>query len=147
MLEIVEATVSLNDGVTVEQLMKKVTVDPENPSRVLGDLSWKLHWSRKPLVALPEDIGDLIVEGDFNLYKNNLSSLPEGIAGLTVGKDFDLRDNQGGNFQGLFDSLPGGLWSMTVGGSVFLRCTAFPPRPEGATGITREQIKTSQNRF
>jgi len=131
--EIAEATAALNDGVTAARLMVtaaypeniKVKVDPENVSRVLGSLDW----SNKGLVALPECIGDLIVEGDFNLSRNQFSSLPEGIAGITVGGELDLSYNQ-------LSSLPEGIAGITVDGPLRLNNNQLSSLPEGISGLT-----------
>jgi len=45
-----------------------------------------VRWSRKGIQALPRtNIGDLTIDGDFDLSGNELQLLPESFGGLTVG--------------------------------------------------------------
>ena len=60
--------------------MKKVEVDPEDASRVLGNL----HWSERGIVVLPDIIGDLTVSGNLYLHDNKLESLPESFGSITT---------------------------------------------------------------
>ena len=147
--EIAEATAALNAGITAATLMQGVKVDRENASRVLGSLDW----NHNGLVALPECIGDLIVEGDLKLGgRYQLSSLPEGIGGINVGEDLDLSGNELsslpesianlhivgalnlGNNQ--LSSLPEGIGSLTVDWNLMLYDNQLSSLPEGIGGIT-----------
>ena len=69
--EVVDDLVEMNPGVTRERLMKGVKVDPDDASRVKGDV----NWYGKGIAVLPESIGDLTVT-NLILGNNNLISLP-----------------------------------------------------------------------
>jgi len=64
-------------------------------------------WSYVGIVALPESIGDLTVDGRLFLNDNKLESLPESFRSLAVGGDLHLSRNpvaeslQEGSFPGL----------------------------------------------
>ena len=99
--EVVDDIVEMNPGVTREKLMRGVEVDPEDASRVEGDVDWDL----KGIKVLPESIGDLTVGGGLYLGSNNLATLPASFGSLQVGKRVFLNDNpvaaSGPHFDGL----------------------------------------------
>jgi len=80
--EVVQDVVALNPGLKGEDLapVGPAELDPVDESRVVGDLAW----NGKGIGALPESIGDLIIEGDFRLEDNQLTELPEGFKRLSV---------------------------------------------------------------
>ena len=78
-----------NVEVTVETLMRRVEVDPEDASHVMGDLDW----GGKGIAVLPECTGDLTVDGNLIFYANQLESLPESFGSLTVGRVLHLSNN------------------------------------------------------
>ena len=104
-----DARGTYGDALTVETLMNNVEVDPEDDSRVLGNL----RWSRIGIVVLPERIGDLTVDGILNLSDNQLESLPESFGSLTVRGDLYLQGNK-------LESLPESFGSLTAGGYLYL---------------------------
>ena len=109
--EVAAEIATLNPGVTREALMEDVEVDPEDASRVKGDV----YWGSKDcdIAVLPESIGDLTVGRDLNLYSNNLATLPASFGSLTVGGDLNLEDNN-------LATLPANFGSLQVGRKVYL---------------------------
>ena len=81
--EVAEEVARLNPGIDVEELMRRVRgkVDPEDPSRVTGDI----YWGGMGISELPGIIGDLTIRGSLLLINNRLRSLPEGFGSLTIG--------------------------------------------------------------
>ena len=114
------------DGLTIERLMRCVEVDPEDASHVLG--GW-WSWSRKGLVVLPESIGDLTVDGNLNLYNNQLESLPASFGRLTVGGALNLQCNR-------LESLPASFGRLTVGGDLDLYRNKVESLPASFGGLT-----------
>ena len=103
---------TLNPGVTREALMEgryPVKVDPEDASRVKGDV----YWAGKGIAVLPESIGDLTVGWDLYLHVNKLATLPASFGSLTVGGRLCLDDNN-------LATLPASFGDLKVGQKVFL---------------------------
>jgi len=107
--EFVADVIELNPHLTRRELMRFIYVDPEDASRVLGNV----HWDRRGIVALPESIGDITVAGIMYLGKNRLCTLPQSFGGLTVGRHLILGDNN-------LLALPDSFGRLTVGGDVYL---------------------------
>ena len=108
--EVVAEMIELNPHLTRERLMRDVEVDPEDASRVKGDV----NWYKKGIKVLPESIGDLTVGGDLILYNNNLVTLPASFGSLTVGGRLDLERNH-------LATLPASFGSLTVGSYLDLK--------------------------
>ena len=87
--EVVADVVELNPHLTRGELMSGVEIDPEDASRVLGDIDWY----GKRIAALPESIGDLTVGGSLRLSCNNLATLPASFGSLQVGEKVHLAGN------------------------------------------------------
>ena len=52
-----------------------------------------LDWGNRGIYSLPENFGNLEVEGDLDLYFNQLTSLPESFGNLKVGGKLRLQNN------------------------------------------------------
>ena len=62
---------------------KKVKVDPEDPSHILGDLDWHCYnYYNGKIKVLPDRIGDLRIDGKFDLSGNGLRTLPDSIVNI-----------------------------------------------------------------
>ena len=105
--EVVAEIATLNPGVTREALMEDVEVDPEDASRVKGDV----RWSNNGIAVLPESIGDLTVGGTLHLAYNKLATLPASFGSLTVGGGLSLSDNN-------LATLPASFGNLKVGTKV-----------------------------
>ena len=104
--EVVYDIIELNPDIQYDDLMN-VTVDPNNPSNVIGDI----RWTRLGIYLLPESIGDLTVGGNLDLAFNKLTTLPESFGKLTVDGDMNLSRNK-------LTTLPKSFGELTVGGDV-----------------------------
>ena len=135
--DVVDATVALNAGnrfVTKEKLMAFVSLNPDDPLHVKGNL----HWAGLHLKVLPDIIGKLKIDGNFMLgfafYRdisgnmqlghNELSRLPDSFGQMQIGGELDLSSNK-------LSTLPESFGQLTVGGLVRLYQNNFePPYPE-----------------
>ena len=97
--EVVAEMIELNPHLTREELMEGV--DPEDASRVEGDVDWDL----KGIKVLPESIGDLTVGGTLGLSGNNLATLPASFGSLQVGGKVYLMGNPVAASRPHFDGL------------------------------------------
>ena len=97
-------------------LMRNVRIDPNDISKVLGDVEWQ----NRGIAVLPCSIGGITVGGDFYL-RSNLTSLPDEIADITVGGNLGLSHNR-------LISLPDRIGDITVGrlGLAYNRLTSLP---------------------
>jgi len=86
--EVVGEIIELNSDIQYDDLMN-VTVDPNNPSNVSGDI----RWANLGICLLPESLGVLTVGGNLDLIGNNLNTLPESFDKLTIGRFLDLSGN------------------------------------------------------
>ena len=115
--EVVAEMIELNPSLTREELMEDgeedVEVDPEDASRVKGDVYWDGWGFGMGIEVLPESIGDLTVGGWLSLFDNNLATLPASFGSLTVGGFLGLRHNN-------LATLPASFGSLQVGGQVYL---------------------------
>ena len=108
--EVVAEMIELNPHLTREERMRGVKgVDPEDASRVKGDV----NWGEMGINVLPESIGDLTVDGYLGLSFNNLATLPANFGSLTVGGGLGLNHNN-------LATLPASFGSLTVGGTLYL---------------------------
>ena len=107
--DVVADMLELNPHLTREGLMMDVQVDPDDTSRVKGNIIW----ASKGIEALPESIGDLTVGRGLYLDRNNLATLPESFGSLTVGGDLYLSCNS-------LATLPEGFGSLSVGDNLWL---------------------------
>ena len=99
--EVVAEMIELNPHLTREELMEDVEVDPEDASRVKGNVEWQ----REGIKVLPESIGDLTVGGGLLLHRNNLATLPASFGSLQVGGKVYLDHNPVAASRPHFDGL------------------------------------------
>ena len=83
----------------------------------------QLDWENKGVRSLPENFGNLEVEGDLNLRLNKLTSLPESFGNLKVGGNLQLSFNQ-------LTSLPESFGNLKAGGSLYLGNNKLTSLPE-----------------
>lgn len=85
-------------------------VDDDHPFRVVGSLDW----SHKEIAALPDSLGDLVIDGDLYLEENHLQRLPDHIGNLSIGGDLWFASNQ-------LETLPESFGRLQVGGELGLQ--------------------------
>ena len=143
--EVVQDIVELNPNIQSFDLDERVQVDPEDDSRVVGNLNWNHN-----IKVLPESIGGLTVVGDLNLsteattlpesfcylavsgnlsLKYKLTTLPESFGNLAVGGDLDLFYNE-------LTTLPENFGRLTIGGSLYLSRNKLTTLPESFGNLT-----------
>ena len=82
-----------------------------------------LHWGNRGIYSLPENFGNLEVEGDLDLYSNQLTSLPESFGNLKVAGSLVLFFNR-------LTSLPESFGNLKVRGSLYLDANKLTSLPE-----------------
>ena len=82
-----------------------------------------LDWENKSIRSLPDNFGNLEVEGNLNLSINKLTSLPESFGNLKVGRDLILSFNQ-------LASLPESFGNLEVKGHLLLSHNQLTSLPE-----------------
>ena len=117
--QVMQDIVRLNDHLNVEKLMEYVDVDPDDASRVTGNL----FLNRKRIRALPESIGSLTVDGMLALSNNELRTLPESFGSLTVNSTLTL-------FNNMLETLPESFGSLTIGNDLYLNNNMLETLPE-----------------
>ncbi len=83
-----------------------------------------LNWAYRGIHSLPENFGNLEVEGSLYLRYNQLTHLPESFGNLKIGGDLDLYGNK-------LTSLPESFGNLKVGGGLYLeenKLTSLPER-------------------
>lgn len=76
-----------------------------DPSRVLGNI----NWNNLGITHLPENIGDLTIDGELDLGNNKLVSLPDNFSYISVRGDIVLNKNN-------LVSLPDNFGNLKTGG-------------------------------
>ncbi len=94
---------------------------PENFGNL--EVEGSLYLRHNQLTSLPESFGNLKVKGDLDLYSNQLTSLPESFGNLEVGRDLDLGENK-------LISLPKSFGNLKVKRSLYLRHNGLTSLPE-----------------
>ena len=88
----------------------------------------RLNWNDRGIRSLPENFGNLKVEGNLNLRYNKLTSLPESFGNLEVKGGLYLMHNQ-------LTSLPESFGDLEVGGDLTLSFNQLTSLPESFTNI------------
>ena len=115
---VIEETAALNSHLTSSQLKERITMDPNDPTRI-KDVDFFLLGIK----ALPEFFGHLKIIGDLNLFGNKLTSLPESMGSIQVGGNLHFNNNA-------LTSLPESMGLMQVDGDLYLHYNPLPdPKP------------------
>ena len=88
----------------------------------------RLNWNDRGIRSLPENFGNLKVEGNLNLRYNKLTSLPESFGNLEVKGGLYLMHNQ-------LTSLPESFGDLEVGGDLTLSFNQLTSLPESFADI------------
>lgn len=112
--QVVFDAIALNPGRDVgllgHRLRHYVSVRKDKPYHVTNSI----NWSDTDLTALPESLGDLIIDGDLYLEENRLQSLPHSFGEVTVAGDLWLASNA-------LETLPESFGRLQVGGELGLQ--------------------------
>ena len=103
----------------------KVTVDSKEPWKVTGNLDW----DNKQIKQLPESIGDLKLDGIFQLDENDFITLPNSFGGLEVSEDLFMG-------HGNLKKLPEKFGDLKVGKGLYLGYNKLESLPESFNNLT-----------